>query len=128
MRSRWLVAAVLFACTAAHAQGAAPVQALESLARDATWAGLSEKAETDARRTGVQAHAARRGALEGLTFQVVSTDAMADLVFNTAGHASTDASLDAENSSGVPEPETYALLLSGFGAIAFAVRRRRRDA
>lgn len=45
-----------------------------------------------------------------------------------SGNGIRDSSLDISLTLAVPEPETYALLLAGIGAVGFAARRRKQGA
>ena len=64
--------------------------------------------------------------------KTVTTAGLYDIAFsfNTSGYPAKDVVIDSVyvmTAAPVPEPETYALMLSGLGLIAYVARRRRAD-
>ncbi len=83
------------------------------------WNGLSQGVFT-----GNGAASGNVWGLQNLT--VTGAAASTLLMFKAVGTSdSYGGSLDAVSVTAVPEPETYALLLAGLGAIGFVARRRR---
>lgn len=62
---------------------------------------------------------------EQASFQFTATGTLSTLSFQATVPGNGGVFLDAVNVSAVPEPETYALMLAGLGAVGFVARRRR---
>lgn len=59
------------------------------------------------------------------SFSFVGTGSPTTLSFQSAGTANVDAIVDNVVLSAVPEPATWAMLLFGFGAVGYSLRRRK---
>ncbi len=62
---------------------------------------------------------------ESFVYNFTGSGSLTSLSFSSGGVASADAILDNVLISAVPEPEVWAMLLFGFGAIGMQMRRRR---